>query len=277
MKTHRDLFSRGEDYFRTVLAHLRQHGINFSSKLHLSAADDLLCYYDLERQSISLSLPDRDTPQGKLQLLLLRSLFGCERNDDVIELLHLTLEWLIAHELAHHLRQHYGLLTKNVWQEEQIANELALALSKPRFSSEERSRAHRLLQQVTTSLASRLEADNSAVNSYHRFAHSLSTAGLIPPQMLLEIERHAWQNPCEDMLHTMLTGIVPDIDERLCNRQQLIRRVNLTAPHDIVRSLYYYFGWLNIGLMSSETCTIRDFAHRYLTSELDHRYEGECT
>jgi hypothetical protein len=276
VKTYSDLFRLGENHFRTALAHLRQHGVEFSPKLHLNAGNDLLCYYDLERQTISLSLPDRDTPQGKLQLLLLRSLFGCERNDEVIELLRLTLDWLITHELAHHLRHHYGLLTENVWQEEQIANELALALSKPRFSSEERSRTHRLLQRVTTSLASRLEADNSAVNSYHRFAHSLSTAGLIPPHTLWEIEQHTRQPPCEDVLRTVLIGIVPDIDERLRNRKQLIQRLNRTSHPDIVRTLYYYFGWLNIGLMSSETCTIRDFAHRYLVSELDYRCKGEC-
>ncbi|MBN8635164.1 MAG: hypothetical protein J0M07_07555 [Anaerolineae bacterium] len=276
VKPHSDLFSLGEHYFRTALAQLQQHGIEFSHKLQLSAADDLLCYYDLEQQAISLALPDRETAQGRLQLVLLRSLFGCDHNDEVIELLRLTLDWLIAHELAHHLRQHHGVLTANVWQEEQIANELALALSKPRVSLADRARAHHLLQRVTANLAQRLEADNSAVNSYHRLPHSLNTVGLIPPETLLEIEQHAQHNPCTTVLRSVLTGLVPDIDERLRNREQLIQRVNRTSRHDIIRSLYYYFGWLNIGLMSSETCTIREFAHRFLTSPLDHRYEGAC-
>ncbi len=275
---HSDLLSLGEYHFRTALTQLRRHGIQVSPQLHLSAADDLLCYYHLEQQAISLSLPDRATPQGKLQLLLLRSLFGCERSEDVIELLRLTLAWLIAHEIAHHIRHHYSRLTGNVWQEEQIANELALALSKPRFSPAERARCHHLLQRVTGSLASRLEADNSAVNSYHRLAHGLNTVGLIPQHTVAEIERQSEQTsfPCAAVWRTVLAGVVPDLDERLRNRHQLIQRINLASRADVVRHLYYYFGWLHIGLMSSETCTLDDFAHRYLTPNQGVSYEGEC-
>jgi hypothetical protein len=259
------LFELSQAYFQDIVAVLAINGITVSPKLQLSAADSLLCYYGLKQQTIFLSLPDRDSIQGKLQLMLLRSLFACTSNMEVIEFLQLALHWLVSHEIAHHLRHQADLLSINIWHEEQIANHLAIALSKPRFSEIERQWLHAFLQRATNNLAQKLDDLDSAVNSYGSLLHSLQFAGLIDmptlkQTQLLQIEAGF---PSEFILRkTEMSN--PNISTAILQRIRIIGQFNSLNKDNIFRHLYYYFGWMDIALMSSESYSVAKFANQYL-------------
>jgi hypothetical protein len=71
-------------------------------------------------------------------------------NEELLRLLELLIPWLIAHETAHYLRHKDGLFSSNVWEEELVANQLAIAFTKPRLSLAEREE---LLQTMTRAIA----------------------------------------------------------------------------------------------------------------------------
>jgi hypothetical protein len=268
------LFNLSQTYFQSILADLAQAGLRFSPALQLREAEGLLCYYDLHTQVIYLALPDKPAVPARLQLLLLRSLFACDSDTEVFDFLRLVLYWLVCHEVAHHLRHYHGLLSANVWHEEQIANQLAVAMSKPRFTTAEGFQTHGFLQRATRNLASKMDPCNNAdprsnaVNSYRSLAEALRIAGLIDETTRASIAAIKAETGllCDSILRQRLVQAPDDIEKRLHHRYQIIRHSRGTLQQNIFSHLYYYFAWMDIALMSAERFTIPEFARHYLNT-----------
>lgn len=264
------LFRLSQQYFYDIVAELANNGLAINPKLQIQEANGLLCYYDLKQQTIYLSLPDRDTAQGKLQLMLLRSLFACPSNLEVIQFLQLALHWLVSHEIAHHLRHQADLLSINIWHEEQIANHLAIALSKPRFSETERQWLHAFLQCASENLAQKVDVLDSAVNSYGSLLHSLQLVGLIDMPTLKQTQLLQIQTglPSEVILRKQGSANTA-LSASISQRNHIIGQFNTMNKDNVFRHLYYYFGWMDIALMSSESYSVREFANQYLNQSTD--------
>jgi hypothetical protein len=129
-----DLFKLGQKYFDQFLAEFATYGIKADPGIEMRPGAGMLCYYSLEERHIYLSVPDLNTPVGRLQALFFRSLLGCETNEALIYFFRLFLPHIISHELAHHFRQRYGVFGDSLWHEEQVANKLAVAVVKHRLS-----------------------------------------------------------------------------------------------------------------------------------------------
>ncbi|GAB4515050.1 MAG: hypothetical protein OHK0046_17990 [Anaerolineae bacterium] len=261
------LFTLGQAHFQSIVSLLKAEGITISPQLTLCAGDGLLCYYDTATQSIHLSLPDRATHQGRLQMLLLRSLLDCESDAELVEFLQHIMRWLVAHEIAHHCRHQMGFLSQNIWQEEQIAHYLSIAVSKADFSAEARQWCNAFLQRAVHNLAGKQAAGSSAIDSYHSLSHSLYASGLIDAATLAQFTQIGQWTGCSPEViaqHGMVANLPPDITQRVRNRHQTIRRINAGGHHQVFQHLYYYFGWMHIGLMSVEHYSIHTFRTHFL-------------
>jgi hypothetical protein len=271
-----DLFALGQAHFQSVISRLKAEGIMVSPDLQLCASDGFLCYYDRASQAIYLSLPDRDTAQGRLQMILLRSLLNCASDAELIEFLRCIMGWLVAHEIAHHCRDLVGFLSENIWQEEQIANYLAIAVSKSELPTDTRLWCDTFLTRSVQNLASKQVAGSSAVDSYHSLPHSLYVAGVIDAHTFEEIDQIREQTGylSEMIVKNRLVSDLPaNIEDRVHNRHQNIKRINAGAHRHIFQHLYYYFGWMQIGLMSEESYPLHTFKTQFLDDTSPYFYQ----
>ena len=86
-----DLFALGQTYFDRFLWEFADYGLEADPGIELRQGSGVLCYYSLEDRHIYLSVPDFSRSVGKLQALFLRSLLGCDSDEDLFRFLHLFL------------------------------------------------------------------------------------------------------------------------------------------------------------------------------------------
>ncbi|HEY1011334.1 MAG TPA: hypothetical protein VGE07_01435 [Herpetosiphonaceae bacterium] len=138
-----------------------------SPRLAIVAGAHLLCAYQFETETIAISFPEQGDPKTMLHRLLLRELLACASDADLERFLRCLLPYVVAHELVHHLRHRRGLLTDDSWREEEIANECASVLTKPRHDPAELAFVLPILARSRAELASRLAATTPNPLSQH--------------------------------------------------------------------------------------------------------------
>lgn len=263
--TDLDLFALGQKHFDAFIQEFASYGLQADPGIELRRGTGLLCYYSLEDRHIYLSVPDLTKPVGKLQTLLLRSLLGCESNEELLRFFQLFIPHVIAHEMAHHYRHRYGLFGDSLWYEEQVANKLAVAVVKHRFSPEEKAYAKTFLRRAIETLSAKMEEKSIATDSYYSVLHSLNVSGQIGVADFENIE----------LMQTML-GVAPEemlkgsgqlsdeLLERLEQRDDLIEEIDEQYTSDQIKYIYYHVGWLYLDLTSRETEYVDEFARNYL-------------
>jgi hypothetical protein len=266
-----DLFALGQQHFAAFIKEFASYGVAADPDLELLPGTGLLCYYSLEDRRIYLSVPDFNNPLGKLQLLFLRSLLGCESDEELLSFFRLFIPHVIAHELAHHFRHRYGLFDQDsLWHEEQIANKLSVAVVKHRLSPQEKQSARTFLRRAIEALSTQMEEKNIATDSYHSILHALDVSGQIDASDFerLELIQTATGISAEDMLKGsgQLSG---DLLERLENRDDLIDEIDEQYASDQIKYIYYHVGWLYLDLTSRETEYVDEFARNYLNLGVD--------
>jgi hypothetical protein len=266
-----DLFALGQQHFAAFIKEFASYGVAADPDLELLPGTGLLCYYSLEDRRIYLSVPDFNNPLGKLQLLFLRSLLGCESDEELLSFFRLFIPHVIAHELAHHFRHRYGLFDQDsLWHEEQIANKLSVAVVKHRLSPQEKQSARTFLRRAIEALSTQMEEKNIATDSYHSVLHALDVSGQIDASDFerLELIQTATGISAEDMLKGsgQLSG---DLLERLENRDDLIDEIDEQYASDQIKYIYYHVGWLYLDLTSRETEYVDEFARNYLNLGVD--------
>jgi hypothetical protein len=264
------LFALGQHYFNQFIAEFAAYGLQADPGLELRRGSGLLCYYNLEDRHIYLSVPDLSNPLGKLQALLMRGLLGCDSHDDMLRFFHLMIPHVIAHELAHHYRHRYGRFGGSLWQEEQIANKLSVAVVKHRLSPEQKEYARNFLRRAIEALSAKIEAKNIAIDSYYSVAHALNVSGQLGVNEFENIE--LIQSIFKVDVGEMLEGsgqLSNELVERLEQRHDLIESIDVQYAADQIKYIYYHVGWLYLDLTSRETEYVDEFARLYLGLSVD--------
>jgi hypothetical protein len=259
------LFEFAQLCFRNFLAEFAQYGMEADPGLELRKGNGLLCYYDIKERHIYMALPHLEDPVGKLHMLFLRSLLRCEGQEELWQFFYLFIPHVIAHELAHHFRHRYGQFTDNLWYEEQVANQLAVAVTKHRMTPEEKAFARKALPRAIEGLAAKMETKNIAADSYHNLLYALNASGQIGDAAVENIEmvQKIFAVGTEEILKG--TGeLSPEMLQRLEQRDDIIDSINDDYASDAIRYIYYHIGWLYLALTGRETQYVEEFARVHL-------------
>ncbi len=264
------LFAFAQLCFHNFLAEFAQYGIEADPGLELRQGSGILCYYDMKDRQIYISLPNLSDPVGKLHMLFLRSLLHCESQEELWQFFYLFIPHVIAHELAHHFRHRSGLFTDNLWYEEQVANHLAVAVTKHRLTPEEKAFARKVLPRALEGLAAKMESKNIAADSYHNILYALNVSGQIGDAALENIEmvQRIFAVRPEEILKGA-GQLSPELLERLEQRDDIIDSINDDYASDAIRYIYYHIGWLYLALMGRETQYVDEFARLYLNRRVE--------
>jgi hypothetical protein len=266
-----NLFELGQEYFDKFKQEFTSYGLEADAGIELRVGRGLLCYYSLEDRHIYLSVPDFSQPVGKLQALFLRSLLGCDTNEELMRFFQLFIPHIIAHEMTHHYRHRYGLFREDrMWEEEQIANKLSMAVVKHRLSPDKKSYAKQFLRRAIEALSAKMEAKNIAVDSYYSPLHALNVSGQINVADFENIEliQSMFGLSAEKIL--MGSGqLSEELAERLEHRDDLIEEIDEQYTSDQIKYIYYHVGWLYLDITSRETEYVDEFARNYLDLGLE--------
>ncbi|MBA3531103.1 MAG: cyclic nucleotide-binding domain-containing protein [Ardenticatenales bacterium] len=265
-----DLFALGQSCLTSFIQEFESYGITADPRLTLLRGKGVLCYYDFKDGNIYLSTPDLSDPKSKLQMLFMRSILRCDSNEELFEFLGLFIPQVIAHELAHHFRHRYGLFGDNLWHEEQVANQLAMAVTKHRLSPPEKEKARDYLHRALEGLSEKMEAKNIAADSYRSIVDALNTAGQIGTTTVENLERmqKIFALDPEDMLRD--SGQLSDeLLQRLERRDDIIDEINEDYASDYIRYMYYHVGWVYLDVTGRSTHYVEEFARIYLDRRVD--------
>lgn len=261
-----DLFALGLEAFAQYKAELQTYGLDIDPGLELRRANGLLCYYSVDDGHIYLSIPEWDDTSITIFQMIMGSLFDAADEAALLRFLVLFVPRVIAHEIGHHLRHRAGLFDKhNLWQEEQIANELAVALTKHRWSPEERAFCVRFVAGAIDSLASKVGEKTIANDSYSDVLDALYTEGKLGTKTVMTIRAVGELFDVEPLEVLEKAGVVADdVVTRLEGRDDLIADFNATYTNDQMTYMYYQMGWLQVDLNSRETGYVDEFARVHL-------------
>jgi hypothetical protein len=262
-----DLFALGQQYFNQFMKAFAVYGLDVDPGLSLRPGHGLLCYYDLKDGQIYLSVPGTATPEEELKAVMLASLLGCDGPEELIEFFARSMPWLMAHELGHYFRHRYGLFGDNLWREEQIANQLALAMNKSRISPVERAEVGRFLERAMKRVAAQLGTDaEDAIDSYGDIAMALQTEGQISDidAANLELVRNAFSGSSATLMLRKSGNLQASLEERLSQRGDLIASMNAQYTANAIKYMYYQIGWIKLAMESRDTYYVSEFCREHL-------------
>jgi hypothetical protein len=152
------LFQIGQQHFAACCDILIQHGVPYNKALTLRQNETFLPMYD--RDTIAIDLPgalepvDQGNHAARLQRMMLYALVGVADDAEFLPIYRLLIPWLVAHEIAHHVRDHLGLLSEDLWAEEIIATDFAAAITD--YTVDERAVLQPFLAQAVQNLGANL-------------------------------------------------------------------------------------------------------------------------
>ena len=261
------LFAEAQDYFRRILSELRAYDIEPDPNIELRRSNGMQSYYNLSDGHIYLAIPpDLSTSNGRVFKLFMKSLLSIDDDEKLVDFIRLFTPRLLAHELGHHLRHRYQQFRRdNLWQEEQVANQLAMAVMKRRLTPEQKQKARELLSHAISVLSTKMEAKDIAVDSYRNIVQALNVTQQLGDDALdsIELMRSVFAIDAEALLRA--SGQLPEqVMQRLEQREEIIDQINEQYTSDAVRYLYYHLGWLYCDLLSKQSEYIDEFAVMHL-------------
>lgn len=266
MTDFENLYDEAKRFFDIFIDEFKSYGIDVDPNIELRRAPSMESYYSLKDGHVYVSVLDVSTPSGKISKMFLRSLLSCETDEELYEFLRMFNARVIAHELAHHLRHRYNLFDPhNLWNEEQIANQLALAVTKHRLAADEQERAKALLKRAIDGLSAKMESEEIATVSYHDVVSALNTMGKITESDAdkIQIIQKLFSIRPEEILKG--SGQLSDsMILRLNKRENIIDSINEQYTSNLIKYMYYHLGWLYCDLTSSETQYVDEFIRNHL-------------
>jgi len=257
-----DLFKAGQTYFNDYVKVLRSYGIEPDPDMKLHRSKGMNSYYNLTDGQIYLALPSLKGGLGTLYLLFLKSMFNIDSNAEILELFTLLLPRIVAHEMGHALRHRYGeFQPDNLWQEEQVANQLAMALIKRRMSPQLKSRVRTVLAKAISKLGEKVEAKDIALDSYRNIVQALNVTKQIGDATLVDIEmvRSVFTIDTEELLRA--SGELPEyVVDRIEQRETVIDELNEQYTKEAARYTYSHFGWMYYDFLSKQSDYVDEFA-----------------
>lgn len=267
-----ELFDKAQGYFEEYIRQLRSYGIEPDPNMELHLSTGMNSNYDLSDRQIYLAIPSTERAVGKLYLSFLKSLLQTESDAEIYELFDLLLPRIVAHEIGHSLRHRYGRFDKeNLWYEEQLANQLAMALIKRKMSPEKKRRVRRLLSEAISKLEEQVEGgEGVATDSYRDVLHSLNVTEQIGDSMLsnIEVMREVFAIETQELLH-FAEELPAKVLERLEKRGEVIEEINEEYTKDAARYIYSHFGWMYVDFLSKQSEYVDEFSVNHLGLEPD--------
>jgi hypothetical protein len=262
------LFELGRRYFTEVCDELSTYGVDVDPKMEIRAGKGMLCFYDLSDGHIYLSVPDSSTPMGQLQLMLLGSLLSCDDEDELMRFFRLFIPRLIVHEIGHHLRHSHGAFSDDMWLEEQIANRLAVAISRSRIAPDEKEFARGFLRRALDGLAPLMGNDDAATVSYHNVLAALNASGRIDDATLerMHVAQHMFSMKAEDFIDE--AALSTRFTQRLRRRDAVIQDINKEYGTDYAKYVYFHAGWLYLDLNNHAGEYVEDFVRTALNIQI---------
>jgi hypothetical protein len=260
-----DLFERGRECLQRQVAELASYGVAVDPALDLRRATGLLCFYDLEDGQIHFSPPTVDTPLEALRLQLVAALLGSPDTDRLLEFFALFTPRVIAHELGHHLRHHHGLFGDDLWHEEQVANQLASALTKQRLSPAERAFAIDFLRTALRGLDPHVPTGAAALLAYDNLLDALTALGHIgeAEQESMEALERLLSVSTEQILAAQ-GDLATDLGAELDQRARVITTFNDAYVSNLLEYMYAQMSWTYVDLISPRRHYVDEFARIHL-------------
>lgn len=254
-----DLFELGRSCFEAFKDELASYGIPVDPRMELRQGKGMLCYYDTADGHVYLSVPDLSTAMGKLNLMLLRTYLRASSDEELLRFFRQFIPRLVAHEMAHHLRHKHGRFGDNLWEEEQVANQLAVAMTRHRLTPDERAFAIEFLRRALEGLAEKVGPEDIALLSYHNVLEALNASGKMSDDAVEQIE------VTQKLFSTFSLEEIAEADPELSRRrEEIIREINTSYASDYVRYMYYHAGWLYVDLTSHGAEYVDEFARDHL-------------
>jgi hypothetical protein len=260
-----DLFELGKRSFEEHCRELARYGIAVDPKMEVRRGKGVLCYYSLEDGHIYLSLPDPTHSLGKLQAMVLASNLSLSGEEELIRLFEVFIPHLVAHEIAHHLRHKYGVFGDSRWEEEQVANQLAVALTRHRLSPAQRADGREMLSRILAALSAKLKIEGAANLTYHSILMALNASGRLGDSAteraqvtakLFSAEPQGMMKGAGELSQSMVRGFGM--------RDQLIKEINEQYADEFLRYVYYHAGWLHLDLASHGAEYVDSFSQERL-------------
>lgn len=266
-----DLFAKAETYFHGYVQVLRGYGIEPDPNMKLMRSKGLNNYYDLTDGQIYMALPSMRGGVGQLYLLFLKSSLGTDSNEEILEIEELLLPRIVAHEMGHSLRHRYQQFQQNnLWQEEQAANQLAMALVKRRMSPEIKHKVRAMLAKALVKLGQKIEVKEIGLDSYRDIIHALNVTQQIDNSTLdnIELLRSVFSIDSNELLRT--SGQLPDdVLQRLEQRGAVIAELNEKYTKDAARYAYSHFSWMYFDFLSQKS----DYVDEFGVTQLGLKYK----
>jgi CRP-like cAMP-binding protein len=270
-----DLYTSAQAYFTEFLHVLRSYGIEPDPNMELRRSEGMNSYYYLKDGNIYLALPSLKDGAGHLYLIFLKEMLNIESNEDFLEILNILLPRLIAHEMGHSLRHHYNQFRReNLWMEEQVANQMAMALIKRRMPPEQKQKIRLVLANAIAKLGEKMEEKDIAIDSYRNIIYALNATQQIGDSTLdnIELIQTVFSIDTEDLLRA--SGQLPEqVMDRIDQREAVINELNEQYTKDSARYLYYHLGWMYCDLLSKQSDYVDEFAVTRL--DLKHKLVAE--
>ncbi len=257
-----DLFALGKCWFDLFTRELAEYGVPVDPKMEMRRGKGLLCFYDTTDGHIYLSVPDLTTPMGKLNLMVLRAYLCCTSDDEVLRFFGLFIPRLMAHEIAHHLRHKHGRFGSNYWEEEQLANQLAVALTRHRLNPSDREFARDLLKRALEGLSKKVVVKDAAALSYYNVLEALNAEGKIGDSALEQMEA------AQSLFSLTPEDVMPSLPEVAASRAGIIAEINEQYATDYVKYLYFHCGWLYVDLTNHTADYVEEFSRDHLGVEV---------
>ena len=157
------IFDFAQQQFNLMLKEFRRYGLMTDDELLLRKGSGLLCYFNKEDGCIYLSLPNPEEINDTVKLVFMRSLLSCPNNHEFTRFMYLFIPRILAHELGHYFRHHYRKVSQNLWHEEQVANQLANAITKHRIVPADKVFMLEFIERALEKLSSQMENQGIAV------------------------------------------------------------------------------------------------------------------
>jgi CRP-like cAMP-binding protein len=256
------VFDRAQSLFKEFLAVCRAYGIAPNPKMELRRSTGMNSYYYLQDENIYLAFPRLKGGTGPLYLLFFKQMLDIPSNADILEVFNILLPRLMAHELGHALRHRYNQFDRNnLWLEEQVANQFAMAMIKRRMTPEQKRRVREVLQHAISNLGASMEQKDIALDSYRNVMEALNVSQQISDSMLdsVVLVRNVFSIDTEELLRA--SGQLPEqVVERIEQREVVIDELNEQYTKDAARYLYYHLGWMYFDLLGKQSDYVDEFA-----------------
>jgi hypothetical protein len=270
-----------EEAFEAALAEFARYGVTPHPDLRLVREPSTTPYYEPESMTIGIGMPDPAQISGRLLWIATARVLGVEGVDAAIEECRRQLPLLMAHELAHHLRHHYGAPIENDFLEEQVANTIGVAFVRehPRyrvdipFLRESMARTRDVLRDVTPESVEYLGGFNVDV------AEVLLAEGVLEREEVDRLRRVAAS--LEEPLDRIIEGVVaPAARDAIARARTAQREAEAYFNRRYTSSLFEYAlfaaDWLAVHLAREDTPSVaRALRTHILTSDWEASREAE--